>query len=146
MFCRMPVICMMVNGMPIHRLTTITVTRAHMVSVKNGSGLSTHPQDISRRLMAPSGWSIWLMTSSETNCGTAIDSENAARQKPLSRVVRRLMIIARNRPRKKFRNVAKNAQIRVQANTLPNWAALISPVALNSWVKFLKPTQSNSST
>ena len=27
MFCRMPVICMIVNGMPIHRFTTITVTR-----------------------------------------------------------------------------------------------------------------------
>lgn len=97
-------------------------------------------------LMAPSGWSIWLMASRETNCGTAIDSEKIDRHMPLKRVVLRLMIIARNRPKKKFRNVAKIAQTNVQPSTRTNCCAVTAPVELNNWPKFLTPTQSNSTT
>ena len=120
MFCRMPVICMIVNGMPIHRFTTITVTRAQVGSVKNGSGSVIQPQDSSVLLMAPSGWSIWLMASRETNCGTAIDREKIDRHMPLKRVVLRLMIIARNRPRRSsgtWRRWPRSASSRAHART-----------------------------
>ena len=36
MFCKIPVTCMMVYGIPTHRLITMTVTRAQVASVKNG--------------------------------------------------------------------------------------------------------------
>lgn len=56
------------------------------------------------------------------------------------------MIIARNRPKKKFRNVAKIAQTNVQPSTRTNCCAVTAPVELNNWPKFLTPTQSNSTT
>ena len=136
---------MIVYGMPTHRLITMTVTRAHVASVKNGIGLSIQPQFMRMRLIAPCGWSIWCMTSSETNCGTAIDIEKTARQKPLPCVVLRLMTMARNRPQKKLRNVAKNAQINVQPSTdMNSRAETMLPELLNTVLKFSKPTQSNS--
>ena len=85
------------------------------------------------------------MTSRETNCGTAMDMEKHARQKPLKRVVLRLMTIAKNMPIKKFRKVAKNAQTSVQMVTCRNRRALtVPPLLENTLAKLSKPTQSNS--
>ena len=47
---------------------------------------------------------------------------------------------------KKFRNVAKMAHTSVHPSTRTNWLAVTAPVSANSEPKFLKPTQSNSST
>ena len=143
MFCRMPVICMMVYGIPTHRLMTMTVTRAHVAFVKNGSGSVIQPHVCNMRLTAPCGWSMVCMTSKDTNCGTAIDMEKHGRQKPLPRVVLRLMIMATNMPRKKFRNVAKNAHTKVQISTRTNSPALtVPPLLENTVAKFFRPTQS----
>ena len=129
--------------MPTHRLITMTVTRAQVASVKNGIGPLIQPHCSRMRFTAPCGCSIWCMTSSETNCGTAMDIEKTARQKPLPRVVLRWMIIARNRPKKKFRKVAKNAQTRVHVRTERNRRPeTMLPEFENTALKFCRPTQS----
>ena len=143
-FWRIPVICMMVYGIPIHRLITITVTRAHVAFDSHGSGPLIQPQLSSKRLIAPSRWSMVCITSRDTNCGTAMDIEKHARQKALPLMVLRSMIMAMNIPRKKFRKVAKNAQISVHASTEKNSLAFTSPPLLPSTVpKFFRPTQEN---
>ena len=75
-----------------------------------------------------------------------MDMEKQARQKPLKWVVLRLIIMAMNIPKKKFRKVAKNAQTKVQISTEMNRPALTSPVELKIAPKFLRPTQSKSTT
>ena len=59
----------------------------------------------------------------DTNCGTAIVRDKMVLHKDLNLVVLRLMIIAIKVPRKKFKKVAKNAQIKVQVKTSPKVAA-----------------------
>ena len=136
---------MMVYGIPTHRLMMITVTRAQVALVKNGNGPSIQPHVCSMRFTAPCGWSMVCMTSRDTNCGTAMDMEKQARQKPLKWVVLRLMIMATNMPRKKFRKVAKKAQTNVHTSTRPNSAALtVPPLLEKTLAKFSKPTQWNS--
>ena len=67
--------------------------------------------------------------------------ENSVRHRPFSLVVGRLMIIAMKVPKKKFRTVAKKAQIRVQPRTLQN-CLLRAPVEANSCLNTSRPTQS----
>ena len=90
----------------------------------------------------PSGCTMERITIRETNCGTAIVMDRQPRQKPLNLMVGRLMISATIVPRKKFRKVAKNAQMSVQTRTLPNCLPMTedeSKIAM----KFFRPTQSN---
>ena len=73
-----------------------------------------------------------------------MDMEKQARQKPLKWVVLRLMIMATNMPKKKFRKVAKKAQTNVHTSTRPNSAALtVPPLLEKTLAKFSKPTQWN---
>ena len=67
--------------------------------------------------------------------------ENRVRHKPFSRVVGLLMTMATKVPKKKFRKVAKNAQIRVHPRT-PQNCLLITLSDWNSLAKVSKPIQS----
>ena len=78
----------------------MTVTRAQVVSVKNGRGSLISPEFMSNRLIAPCGCNMERMTSRDANCGTATDREKIARHTFFPTVVRRLIIMATNMPRK----------------------------------------------
>ena len=62
--------------------------------------------------------------------------------RPLNLMDLRLIIIATKVPRKKFRKVAKKAQIRVQLKTEPNCLPM-ELVELKRALKLSRPTQSN---
>ena len=91
----MPVTCSMVYGIPTQRLMIITVALAHVLLVRNGSGLEIRPALVSRTLMAPWGCSMVRMIKRETNCGTAMESTKQKRQNALPCVSLRLMTMAR---------------------------------------------------
>ena len=61
---------------------------------------------------------------------------------PLKRVEGRWIIIAIKVPRKKFRKVAKKAQIRVHARTSQNCLPMVEPESKMA-AKLSNPTQSN---
>ena len=67
-------------------LTTITVMRAQVGSVKNGRLASWAIQPRLRRstLTAPFGCSMVFIISNDTNMGTAQDNTKQNRQKPLA--------------------------------------------------------------
>ena len=142
MFCRMPVTCMMVYGMPTHRLTTMTSTRAQVTFSRKGRRWLIQPALSSILFTMPSGCTIERTTIRETNCGTAIVMDRQPRQRPLNLMVGRLMMSATIVPRKKFRKVAKNAQISVQSSTLPNCLPMTDEESKMA-MKFFRPTQSN---
>ena len=79
MFIRIPETISIVYGIPIHRSTIMTVTRAHVGSVKNGSGELIQPSSWSRTFMGPASARTFFITSSETNCGTAIARTKSVR-------------------------------------------------------------------
>ena len=121
----------------------MTSTLAQVALVRKGRRWLIRPAFSSIRLTMPSGCSMERMTIRETNWGTAMVMDRQPRHRPLYLMVLRLIIRAMIVPRKKFRKVAKNAQISVQVKTLPNCLPMVeveSKIAL----KFARPTQSNS--
>ena len=73
-------------GIPIHRLTIITVILAHVALVKNGSDLLIQPAFFNTTFIIPSCASILLIIRSDTNCGIAIDNMNINLQNDLNLV------------------------------------------------------------
>ena len=72
----------------------MTVTLAHVGSVKNGrlASCAISPRFLRRTFTAPSGWSMVLMISRETNIGTAQESTKQNLQNPFALVPFRLII------------------------------------------------------
>ena len=140
----MPVVDSMVYGMPIHILMPMMVILAYVASVKNGidSVAPSRPMARSITFTGPLALKMVLMLSRVTNWGTAMDSTNTKRQKPLMRVSLRLMSRASSIPRIKLLKVAHTAQIRVQPSTGQKVAARRLPLE-NSWAKLARPTHSN---
>ena len=67
-------------------------------------------------------------------------TQRQPRQRPFSRVVGLLIMIATKVPRKKFRKVAKTAQVSVQPSTLQNCLPIVE-LKLRILMKFSKPIQ-----